>query len=268
MNALAAIVPPIKSVAIPPDMGRVLNSEVLNRETGELVMVSLGQWVTMRELSEIFETPRRRFTAILAEMEFVQLEGGSTNSRYRVTPEVVRRGFAKRVTSSVTGMPFDTVSPSGVRFICENWTAAETAISDKAKGGIVGEARGALEDFMHTRRSDLNTVQQVHWLADHYPHITAAEVGRVLDVSQQYAGRCLKKRDSQRTDWETVKVTAGKEDKGKVSALTKYGLVVDETLSITDCDPSGETVSGYKLMNEPTAGDPASPLCRGRSSSM
>ena len=94
--------------------------EALDRTTGHLVQVSLGDWITVTELGQRYGVSPRQARAILHHMGLLQPERG----RYRLPRQAVEKGLGLRHDRPRSGHPFDVISPLGQQLIAEVW--AET----------------------------------------------------------------------------------------------------------------------------------------------
>lgn len=191
ITTTAAIAPTIR-----PGMGMQYTSEIFDRKTGEMVSIDQGHWITMDELSKAFEIGRRQLATVLHQMNFLQIEGTGRNARNRIQDWVIAKGYGKRNKRKSDGMPFDVVSAEGVRWIAERWEAAKKAVEPKTSGPAE-EARGALQEFKKRRSGPMGGQQEIHWIADHFPHLTHDQMAQALSLSRQLVTRFMKMRSDQ-----------------------------------------------------------------------
>lgn len=203
-DTLTEIIP----AALPPGMGMRYFEEVLDRKTGDLVSVDRGDWITLEELSRLLGTGRRQMTAVLREMDFLQLEGAGRDVRHRISPWVEEKGWGRRNRRKTDKFPFDVISPEAVRWVMTRWEEAARTVEGRTQVQPVAEARAALAHFKTSRdREDMKCVQEVYWLVDHFPGLTHEQMASVLDVSRQLVDRYIKERMKQRRKWLDLKAT-------------------------------------------------------------
>jgi hypothetical protein len=170
--------------------------EVLDRETGELVTIPIGKWITIAELGEMHGLGRRQTTEVLRHIDVLQVETDHRTRRHRLAPWFVERGYGKRLKRKADKFPFDVVSPEGQAWINELWPLAVAELEEQRMTAPVDEARSALSAFGRDRRP-MDVQMQVCWLADHFPDLTQKQMGLVLSVSQQMVSRNLAVRAKQ-----------------------------------------------------------------------
>lgn len=186
---------PLIAVSLPPGMGMRYTEEILDRQTGDLISVDKGHWITLGELAQLLKIGRRQLTTVLREMNFLQIEGVGKHTRHRIRDWVVEAGLGKRNKRKSDSMPFDVISPEAVRWIMMRWQDALGAVEDRRDVRPVAEARQALENFQVSRdRHDLTTQGQFAWLADHFPNLTHQQIADALHVSRQLIDRFMKAR--------------------------------------------------------------------------
>ncbi|MDH4439172.1 MAG: hypothetical protein QE284_02175 [Rhizobium sp.] len=191
MTMIAATAPIVR-----PGMGMQYTSEIFDRKTGEMISIDQGHWITMEELSEAFGIGRRQLATVLHQMNFLQIEGTGRNARNRIQDWVVDKGYGKRNKRKSDGMPFDVVSSEGVRWIAVRWEDARKAVEAKTSSPAE-EAREALQDFQKRRSGPLGGRQEIHWLADYFPHLTHDQMAQALSVSRQLVTRIMSVRSRQ-----------------------------------------------------------------------
>lgn len=175
-------------------------SEELDRRTGELVNVNLGDWLTVTELGQQrYGVGPRRVRAVLRHMGILAPEG--RHGRYRLTPQAVQQGLGKRIDRPKRSkFPFDTISPEGQRLVAEGWQQATAEMAASlAQAPASKAAADALEAFQGQRSRQLSTQQEVCWLRDHHPHLSNRQIAGILGTSEQLVGRYVKLQQEQRT---------------------------------------------------------------------
>lgn len=177
--------------------------EVLDRKTGELTKVSMGDWITLTELGSLYGVGKREVRTVLRKLGVVEVEGAATHQRHRLAAWVVQRGWGKRIERR-NKKPFDVVGPDLRVWIEERWVQAVEDIASEATAPSL-QARAALADFNARRSTALTTQQSIHWLADWFPHLTQTEMGMVLEVTQQLVGKYLNIRSKQLREAEELK---------------------------------------------------------------
>lgn len=166
--------------------------EALDRSTGELVTRSIGDWITVTELGELYGVSRIRVRAVLRHMDFLYVTGGQAHQRHRLTPWVVQAGYGKFIPAKKASRryPFDVISPTGQQWICERWAGAVAALDAQASKPLLSEARAALDAFQQRPgRAPLNAQGQVLWLRDHFRDLTDTDIANVIGVTQQLVSR-------------------------------------------------------------------------------
>lgn len=168
--------------------------EILDRQTGEMLTISMGNWVTITELGEMLGAGPRETRTILRKMEFLQIEDTATKSRNRLCPWVVERGWGKRIETN-RSRPFDVVSPQGQAWVAERWQKVGAELH-AAKSALSLKATAALNEYLRTRTSQLPVELQVFWLADYFPTITQVEIASITNVTQPLVHRYLQRRSA------------------------------------------------------------------------
>lgn len=175
------------------------SNEVLDRKTGEIISVSAGDWMTLRELADVFGCGRRTLTVILRELAFLQIEYDGRYNRYRVADWVVSKGWGKRLRSKSSKYPFDIVSSDAVLWLIDRWEQALRNYGAKLDVQVV-HAKKALKDFQKHRDETMTVEMQVCWIRDIFPDLTQKEIAEVVDVSQPIVSRYLRKRSNRLTE--------------------------------------------------------------------
>lgn len=161
--------------------------DALDRGTGEVLRVSMGDWVTLTELGTLKGVGSRQVRAILVELGFLVSEGHGRNLRLRLANWVTERGWGKR-QRSYRGTPFDVIGPEGRRWIDGRWDDAVGAFSDLSTLGQT--ARDHLTAFRDRRKNpDMPVQEQVCWLVYHYPDLSQTEKARIIGVTQQMVSK-------------------------------------------------------------------------------
>lgn len=156
-------------------------NEVLDRRTGELVSVSIGDWITISELGSHYDVGRREVRTILRRMEFLHVEGGRNHQRHRLCDWVVEKGWGKRLQrkNGNQTIPFDVIGPEAQSWIAGRWSATVEAI-ETSRSAPALSARAALVAFRDERnrfratvgRDEMAVEEQVSWLAYYFPALT------------------------------------------------------------------------------------------------
>lgn len=105
------------------------HQDLLDRATGELVRVSMGDWITLTEFADMKEVGHRQVRAILADLGFLVSEGHGRNLKLRLAHWVTERGWGRR-QRSFGGTPFDVIGPEGRRWIEDRWDGAVGEFSE------------------------------------------------------------------------------------------------------------------------------------------
>ncbi|AGG73172.1 hypothetical protein [Sinorhizobium meliloti] len=173
--------------------------QTLDRSTGELVTVSIGEWKTITEVADTFGIGSRKFRAVLRRLDFLQLEYVGKDWRHRLMPWVTDQGWGKRLRRDQDGRstPFDVVSPEAQEWIRERLPSAlaemEAEVSPEAAAAVA-----ALDDFRTTRNEyraklndgkEMSVEEMVRWLSDFYPKLSQPEIATALHVTQQLVSR-------------------------------------------------------------------------------
>lgn len=173
----------------------------LDRSTGDLVPVDMGEWLTVTELGEHYGVGRNKIRSILQQMGLVKPEG--QHGRLRLTPEAVRRGLGKRHDKPKSGKyPFDVLSPAGQALIASRWQETIAALDASAQHDpLLREARSALSDYVaerrHHRLSEMEPQMQICWLLDHFRDLTGEHISKIVGVTHQLVSRYADRRAKQ-----------------------------------------------------------------------
>jgi hypothetical protein len=164
-------------------------AEVLDRSTGNLKEVSLGEWITVTELGERYGVGNKKVRAILHHMGLLQSEG--RHGRYRLTPHAVEQGLGKRIEKArKSKYPFDVISPEGQRLIAENWQAAVAEMNiEKVATPLLRAASDGLTHFRNSRVSEPTTQMEVCWLIDHFSKLSMTDIGTLIGVERPLVSR-------------------------------------------------------------------------------
>jgi hypothetical protein len=165
-------------------------AELLDRSSGDLRIVDLGNWFTVTELGQRYGLGPKKICSVLHHPEMLQTEG----KRLRLTRKAVELGYGRRHDfPKKHKYPFDVISPLGQRVIAENWEwlLADMAEEEHSKA-ILWEASEAMASFKESRRSEMTTQMEVCWLRDHFPNLTQVEMATLLDIPQSLVDRYVK----------------------------------------------------------------------------
>jgi hypothetical protein len=164
----------------------IYEREVLNRQTGELVSIDAGDWITVTELGECLDLGSRQIRKLLNRLGWVEADYSSYSSRgaYRINDFAVRCGFGRRITPA-KGFPFDIISPAGQDAVLKDFEALMAAEeAEKATDPLVVQSRRALDEYREDYPKKLVTLrEEVDWLDFHCPGLEAPQVALVLDTN-------------------------------------------------------------------------------------
>jgi hypothetical protein len=151
-------------------MGMQYTSTVLDRRTGELVSVDLGDFLTVTELGATLGLSPRKTRKVLHVLGLVEPEGGRGN--YRLTRDAVNKGYGKRHDRPKHGKyPFDVLSPAGQKLVADGLDVALAQLEDR-RVPKAQELRWSLEAYQAWRRAEklsaMTLQMEVCWLADHF----------------------------------------------------------------------------------------------------
>jgi len=174
----------------------IYTQDLLDRSTGQLRTVSIGNWVTVTELGEHYGVGNRKVRAILHHMGLLHREGRS----YRLPWSAVEKGLGKRHDKPKSGYPFDVISPLGQQLVAQVWDATvEDYEAELRSDSQIDEARAALNAFKQTRiGGSLKAQQEVCWLRDHFPSMTYEAIAKTLEISPTLVRRYADKQTADR----------------------------------------------------------------------
>jgi hypothetical protein len=175
-------------------------AEVLDRQTGELVSICKGEWITVTELGRAFGLGSRQVRQVLYHLGWVFPTAGG-RGRYCLTPDAIRRGLGNSIPKSKSGRPFDVISPLGQEKFANEIQDALRAISDKETVDVV-KARRALETFKAARldRNAWNTRMEVSWVSAFWPALSQDEIAAALNISKQLVSYHLERQRREREE--------------------------------------------------------------------
>ena len=176
----------------------IYTREVLNRQTGELETIGIGNWITIRELGDMYGLGRRQTTEVLRRMDVLQVETHERASRHRLARWFVEKGFGQRQHRKCDRFPFDVISPAGQKWIAGLWTLAIEELHEDRTAKPVTAARATLDVFA-VERHPMTVQMEVCWLVDRFPDLTQDQIALVLSVSQPLVNRNLQTRQRQLT---------------------------------------------------------------------
>lgn len=187
-------------------------AEVLDRASGDLKLVSLGEWITVTEYGERKGVGRRQVRAVLTQIGLlreeteVPISGKSKVTRRRLTREAVEQGLGKRIyPTKKASYPFDVLSPKGQAWIDARWDEGVATISLAVASNLLAEeAKACLEKFRVTR-SEVTSQMEVCFLLDHFPDLHQVDISRVTGVSERMVSRYVTIRADQIRKWTTFK---------------------------------------------------------------
>jgi len=91
-------------------------SSSLNRETGDIDTISLGNWITVTELGAMYGVGPKRARQVLYHMGLLQPETTGRHTKYHLSENAVLEGYGSRNISRIgkrAGTVFDVISPLG-----------------------------------------------------------------------------------------------------------------------------------------------------------
>lgn len=182
------------------------HSEVLDRQTGELVRVCNGEWVTVTELGKAHGLGPRQVRQVLRKLGWVY-SPNSSRSAYRLCPDAIETGLGKHIVKSKSGRPFDVISPLGQERFALHLSAALAKIASKETSAVM-EARAALNAFKEERGKALKRKQQwetrmeVSWLRHFRKRLSQDEMAAVLRISKQLVSHHVRALEASRLKWE------------------------------------------------------------------
>jgi hypothetical protein len=188
----------------------IYQNEILNRRTGELISIDIGNWITVTELGDCLDLGPREIRKVLHRLGWAAPERGSGGA-YRLNANAVRRGYGKRI-SPKKGYPFDVISPAGQAIVREQLQSLMDAAEEERKSDpVVQQTRSALEEYRGKHPDHLVTLQEeVSWIDFYCPGLTGPQVALVLDTTDQlvrkyrHAANAQRKRVAQRRDVGTL----------------------------------------------------------------
>jgi len=207
---------------------------ILDRRTGELVIISAGDWITVTELGDKHGVSRIKVRAILRKMGFLYVTGGRSHNRHHLMPWVITQGLGKHVPAKRKGQyPFDVIGPEGQEWVSSRWSETIETMEAEQGSSAVMDARQALQGFKNDRgRYDLNVQGSVLWLLDHYPGLTHTEIAVVLGVTQQLVSRYASLRSRQLQGARLLRDTS-------LDVVAKVRVSLDHPADLMPSIPSG-----------------------------
>jgi hypothetical protein len=164
-------------------------TEILDRATGDLKEVSLGDWIPVTELGDRYGVGRKQVRSILHHMGLLYSEG--RHGHYRLTPRAVEQGLGKRIDKPrKSKYPFDVISPEGQKLIAENWQAVVAEMNiEKVATPLLRAASDGLTHFRNSKVSEPTTQMEVCWLIDHFPNLSMTDIGTLIGVERPLVSR-------------------------------------------------------------------------------
>jgi hypothetical protein len=162
-------------------------AELLDRSTGDLRIVDLGNWITVTEFGQRYGIGPKKVRSVLHHLGMLQTEG----KRLRLTPKAVALGYGRRHDfPQKQKYPFDVISPLGQKVIAQNlgWVM-EDMDQDKRSKPQLQVASQALESFKVQRLREMTTQMEVCWMRDHFPELTQDEIAGLIDAPQSLVNR-------------------------------------------------------------------------------
>ncbi|WP_050596379.1 hypothetical protein [Mesorhizobium sp. WSM1293] len=191
-------------------------TELLDRSTGDLDTVSLGNWVTVTEYGATKGVGSRQVRAILSHLGLLQEQleasksGNTRVARRRLTVDAVKAGLGKCIYPRKAGaFPFDVLSPKGQAWIDQRWDeAVQTMASEIASSPMVTMATECLDGFKASRGSDMTPQMEVCFLSDHFPDLLQVDICRITGASPRMVSLHVNTRADQIRAWKAWKAKA------------------------------------------------------------
>ncbi|MER9624057.1 hypothetical protein NKI98_21950 [Mesorhizobium sp. M0222] len=185
-------------------------TELLDRTTGDLHTVSLGNWVSVTEYGASKSVGPRQVRAILSHLGLLQEQlevsksGHSRVARRRLTDEAVKAALGKRIYPRKAGSyPFDVLSPEGQSWIDLRWDHAVKAMAAEITSNpLVTTAKECLDRFKASRRSDMTPQMEVCFLSDHFPGLPQVDICRITGASPRMVSLHVNTRADQIRAWK------------------------------------------------------------------
>lgn len=160
--------------------------EHLDRASGSLVHITIGEWITVTELGAQRGVGPKKTRAILHHIGVLAHEG----SRYRLPWSLVTAGIGLRHDRPKSGYPFDVISPKGQGMIASAWSgAADDYEQEGRQEPLIVRVRADLAAFNARRCGTLDTRQEVVWVLDHFPDILHQTAAMALEISPALVSR-------------------------------------------------------------------------------
>lgn len=206
----------------------IYNREILDRSTGKLAIVPIGDWITVTELGNRYGVGPRKVRAILHHMGILQAERG----HYRLPFWAVERGLGRRHDRPKSGYAFDVISPLGQQLIDEVWeeTVADYEADLRADARI-DMARAALDTFKAYRKHPMTAQEEVCWLLDYTEksrhEMTFEAIAKTIGVDRALVSRYAKRRARDKGFWRRWRSFSGRaSEKPKPPSSTEAFLSV------------------------------------------
>lgn len=175
-------------------------TETLDRATGDLEVVSMGNFVTVTEFCKKMGAGSRQGRAVLGRMGLLAEETNGKTTRWRLTREAVTQGLGKRHDKPKIGKyPFDVLSPKGQAWAAKRWAQTEAQIKSSLIASPDNQrASIALSAFKAQRRGSMTEQMEVCWLLDHHPSLGVMDISRITGVPKQSVTRYAAMRSDSR----------------------------------------------------------------------
>jgi hypothetical protein len=159
---------------------------VLNRFTGATEAISLGDWITITELGEMYAVGPKRVRQVLYHMGLLQRETTNGKTEYRLTKDAIGKGLGRRnliKTGRMAGKTFDVISPKGRDLIRQAWEDTITDLDlDSVITHEVQEANKRLNEYDWSRHTHLDKQGRFLWAKYHYPDLTNDQYAFIAGV--------------------------------------------------------------------------------------
>ncbi len=179
--------------------------EIIDRSTGEVTRISLGDWITSSELGKRFGAGPKQTRAVLIEMGFMFVAIGEQKNRTRIMPWVEKKSWG-RLIKPKNGFEFDVINEDAQRWIAQRWVKAQSSINELPKDALI--AKEGLELFIRDRDNpdDMDTRGQVKWLMDHFPLLMHVDIAKIVRVSKQRVSKIVSSFEDEKREKERMRM--------------------------------------------------------------
>lgn len=171
--------------------------KVTDYETGEVLTLEIGEYLTLKETADEFRVSRSTLTKAMLKIGLCQVEYDEVagKNRNRLHPDAVEKGLGYRIIASYG--PFDVLSPLG-REVAKDGLDKFLISRSPERWRPVFEA---LKEFEETRKENmlekLSSQMRVDWLFYHYGELPIHVLAEGIGVSKRLVYRHVNIRNSQ-----------------------------------------------------------------------